>query len=155
MAAEDTTAQQLEDFRNPETPPFETLSNAVQAPVLTTLDVNGKHGSVDDGGAIDQCVWSLNAQQQSGPVGQYMSAVKPLNDWSVAKFGIPFAMPTVNGMMRNTTLTIISAFLGGYHGYRRSHGKALPTAGYALAGVVAPLLTLGVAAFQGYAKPRR
>lgn len=151
----DSTAQQIEEFENPAVPPFQTLPNAVQVPVLTTLDVNGPNGSVDNGGAIDQCVWALNEAQRKSQIGAYMAALKPINDESIARTGIPFEVPTVRGAFRDTTLAILSAFVGGYHGYKRSRGKALTTAGYAAAAAFFPLLTLGVAAVQGYAKPRR
>ncbi len=151
----ESTAQQLESFQNPPVPSFQTLPDSVQVPVLTTQDVNGPHGSIDNGGAIDRCVWALSAAQEQAQLGAYMRAMKPLNDESIARTGIPFAVPTVMGGFTNATLAILSAFMGGYHGYKRSRGKALTTAGYAAAGAIFPLITLGVAAVQGYAKPRR
>lgn len=125
------------------------------APIMTTQDVNGPSGSVDGGGAVDQCAWWLSAEQQQGWVGQQVQKLVPANMYSNERFGVPLALPTLQSMLSGWHVLIIGGFLGGFHGYKRSHGKGLPTAGYALAGAFFPLLTLGVSVIQGYGQSKR
>jgi hypothetical protein len=138
--ADSTTIAALQD---PSVPAFDPLpNNSVPQPpaqIMTTAAVNGSNGSVDNGGPVDQ-------------VAARMSRA---NQWSQETFGMPLAVPSVQSSIAMTTAHILGAFVGGYHGYKRSGGKTLATVGYGLAGIFMPLITLGVAAVQGYAKPRR
>ncbi len=141
-------ADPLSVYENPPVPEFTPLPVATTpqplATVLTstTTAQNGPNGSVDGGGQIDRIA-----------AGRYADA----NAWSQNTFGMPLVVPTVQTAMQRLGITILGAFVGGYHGAKRNPGKnkMLSMIGYGLAGVIFPLGTLGVAAIQGYAKPRR
>jgi hypothetical protein len=141
----DTSIQALQD---PSIPQYDPLAQAsvpqVPSQVMTTAAVNGPNGSVDNGGQIDKIAAAAAADDR----------LVAANAWSQNTFGMPLTAPSVGYTMARTGVMILGAFLGGYHGYKRYSGKPLPTTGFAIAGAVAPLLTLGVGLVQGYAKPR-
>ena len=141
-------ADTISALEDPPVPNFNPLPVATTpqplATVLTTTNTatNGPDGSVDAGGPIDRAAANRYAD---------------LNAWSSQTFGMPLAVPTVQSTIQRLGITILGAFVGGYHGAKRNPGKnkMLSMVGYGLAGVIFPIGTLAVAAVQGYAKPRR
>lgn len=140
--------QQIDALESPSVPEFQPLPLATSpqplATVLTTTDqaVNGPNGSVDNGGRIDRLVSDRYAE---------------LNAWSTQNLGVPFAVPSVQSGMQRLGISILGAFIGGYHGSKRNPGKnrVVSMLGYGLAGAIFPIGTLLVGAVQGYAKPKR
>jgi len=149
-----TTIPQLEDPSVPMFDPLPVATTSQQPAIVTTADVNPAGGSIDSGGPIDRCVWKLTEKQADGAVGRYLANMSALNQRSIATLGVPASIPTVESGLKSAGIFALGAFVGGYHGYKRSGGKGLQTAGYALAGGIFPLITTGVALFQGYGKRR-
>lgn len=151
-------ADTIQDLQNPSVPTYDPLAQAsvpqAAAQIITTGQANGSNGSVDNGGPIDRCAWMMTEKQAAGSMGRMVRSMSAANTWSSEYFGLPLAIPTVEGVMARGTVTLLGAFVGGFHGYKRSGGKGLPTAGYAIAGAMFPLITLGVGLFQGYGKHR-
>lgn len=58
-------------------------------------------------------------------------------------------------VVQTLALTGLGAFMGAYHGRKRSGGKLGSTLGYGLAGALVPIPTLAVSAFQGFGKRKR
>ncbi len=141
-------ADPMSGYENPDVPEYTPLPLATTPQPLatvingTTTAQNGPNGSVDGGGRIDQIANARYAE---------------MNAWSQNTFGMPLAIPTVQTAFQRLGITILGAFVGGYHGAKRNPGKnrTVSMIGYGLAGVIFPLGTLAVAAVQGYAKPRR
>jgi hypothetical protein len=70
---------------------------------------------------------------------------------------LPGAPEMVHGITDtvNNVQSIGGLLIGAYHGYHRHHKSLGWTAVWAAAGALAPLITAGVAVFQGFAKPGR
>lgn len=125
------------------------------APVMTTADVNGDPdvgGSIDGGPADAMCAWWV---AQNSPHHGAMVELQAANQRAVQRWGMPLYVPSLMGMASSFGLMLLGGVYGGYHGWRRSGGKWLPTLGYGALTAYVPVVGVLVSVFQGPFTRRR
>jgi hypothetical protein len=117
-----------------------------------TTSVNGEHGSVDQGGPVDNiCAAWIAADSPQGQIVQNLETAG-MQQWSYENFGVPYYAPSLMASIASVSLHLLGAFVGGYHGHMRSGGKTLPMVLWGLGGYIFPLPVAAAAVITGYGK---
>lgn len=77
-----------------------------------------------------------------------------VQQWSYEHLGVPYYAPSFMFNVSRITTMALGTFVGAYHGYQRNRSAGWATL-WGVFGFLFPLPTLGVAAIQGYGKPKR